>query len=516
MFVLCATAYAFFQVPYVAMPAEITDSYDERTRLMTWRVAILAFAIMLSGASAPAVRDALGGRAGYRVMGVLIAVLLVVGVVGAYVGTRSAPVGRVSPGSGSLREQLRIVAGARDFRLLLTTFVHPGAGDRGDARRGRLRLALGAGREGRGHASCSSASSGRRCCSPRSGRALGRRVGKKRGYLAASLVLALAALLLGWSRSAPTWWVFAATALVGVGYAGIQVFPLAMLPDAAAVDARRTGEQPGRGVHRRLDGGRDPRSRPRAGGLRAGAGARPLPLGRPRRRVRHRLAARLRDQRDRARLLADPVRAGAAQPGAAVALLADGRGRGRRRARRRSGTGRPHERRPGAAAREAARRRPGHRRPDAGLRLRLRARGGRPRRARGGGGVRRLERAGPDRLPQPAGDGERAGRHGRAACSTRRPAPSGRSPPAAPSRCCWPCRAPGTRGPTSSGRGWCCPTRRTRRSTRPRTTSACRPCGCRSARTSGRNRSRWRPRSTSGRCWWWPARRRTPTGWSTR
>ncbi len=51
MFVACATAYAFFQVPYVAMPAEITDSYDERTRLMTWRVAILALAIMLSGAS---------------------------------------------------------------------------------------------------------------------------------------------------------------------------------------------------------------------------------------------------------------------------------------------------------------------------------------------------------------------------------------------------------------------------------------------------------------------------------
>jgi GPH family glycoside/pentoside/hexuronide:cation symporter len=35
--------------------------------------------------------------------------------------------------------------------------------------------------------------------------------------------------------------VFVATALVGVGYAGGQVFPMAMLPDAAAVDARRTG-----------------------------------------------------------------------------------------------------------------------------------------------------------------------------------------------------------------------------------------------------------------------------------
>ena len=35
--------------------------------------------------------------------------------------------------------------------------------------------------------------------------------------------------------------VVACSALVGVGYAGCQVFPMAMLPDAAAVDARRTG-----------------------------------------------------------------------------------------------------------------------------------------------------------------------------------------------------------------------------------------------------------------------------------
>ena len=71
---------------------------------------------------------------------------------------------------------------------------------------------------------------------------VGQRIGKKRGYLISSLVLALAALLLLWCRSAPTWWVYGATALVGVGYAGAQVFPIAMLPDSAAVDARRTGE----------------------------------------------------------------------------------------------------------------------------------------------------------------------------------------------------------------------------------------------------------------------------------
>lgn len=99
-FLLAATAYAFFQVPYVAMPAEVTRSYDERTRLMTWRVAILALTIMLAGASAPAIRDAVGGRDGYRLMGLAMAAVIAVGVVGAYVGTRRAPVGTVQPGPG--------------------------------------------------------------------------------------------------------------------------------------------------------------------------------------------------------------------------------------------------------------------------------------------------------------------------------------------------------------------------------------------------------------------------------
>ncbi len=124
LFVACASAYAFFQVPYVAMPAEMTDDHDERTRLMTWRVAVLALAIMASGATAPAVQQAVGGRAGYRVMGVVVALLLVVGTLGAYLGTRRAPTGRAVPAdTGTLREQLRVVGGDRDFRLLLTTFV---------------------------------------------------------------------------------------------------------------------------------------------------------------------------------------------------------------------------------------------------------------------------------------------------------------------------------------------------------------------------------------------------------
>ncbi|MBC2932781.1 MFS transporter [Nocardioides sp. zg-1228] len=240
-FVLAASAYAFFQVPYVAMPAEITSSYDERTRLMTWRVAILALTIMLAGASAPVIRDAVGGRDGYRVMGVVMSVVILAGVLGAWWGTRRAPIGAVVAGGGSLGEQLRIVARARDFRVLLTTFVLQA-------------LATGCMLAGVAYVAedllgRSGAATILFVCFV--GPALlltplwahwGERVGKKQGYAAASVVLATGATLAVLSRGGNDLWTFVATGLVGVGYAGCQVFPMAMLPDVAAVDAARTGE----------------------------------------------------------------------------------------------------------------------------------------------------------------------------------------------------------------------------------------------------------------------------------
>ncbi|GAA5142802.1 MFS transporter [Nocardioides marinquilinus] len=241
VFLACATAYAFFQVPYVAMPAELTSGYDERTRLMTWRVGVLAFTIMLAGASAPAVRDAVGGRDGYRIMGLLMAVLILVGVLGAYHGTRRAPVGAVDAGAGTLREQLRVVSASRSFRLLLTTFVLQALAT-GCMLAGVDYLADDVlGRSGAATVLFLCFVGPALLLTPLWA-AVGERVGKQRGYVASSLVLALGAGLAASAQAVPAAAVFAAVALVGVGYAGCQVFPLAMLPDVAADDARRTGE----------------------------------------------------------------------------------------------------------------------------------------------------------------------------------------------------------------------------------------------------------------------------------
>ena len=239
-FVGCATAYAFFQVPYVAMPAEMTDSYDERTRLMTWRVAILAFTIMLAGASAPAIRDAVGGRAGYRVMGVVMAVIILVGVVSAYAGTRHAPAKAPQPGAGSLRDQLRIIANARDFRWLLTCFVIQALAT-GCMLAGVDYLAKDVLDKDGATTILFICFVGPALLLTPAWTAIGTRIGKKRGYVAASAFLAAGALLAVTAQVVPAGVVYLAVVLVGVGYAGCQVFPMAMLPDAAAVDARRTG-----------------------------------------------------------------------------------------------------------------------------------------------------------------------------------------------------------------------------------------------------------------------------------
>ena len=216
VFVACATAYAFFQVPYVAMPAELTDEPAERTRLMTWRVAFLALAILVSGGLSPAIRDGLGSEWGYRGVGVFVGLLILFGTAAAWRGTAGAPLRDVPAPAAGLAEQLRLVAGSRDFRLLLVTFVLQA-------------VAIGCMLAGVDYVA--------RWVLGRTGAAtllfvcfvapalvvtplwqvVGARIGKKAGYAASSL-------------------------LVGIGYAGAQMFPLAMLPDVAAVDAARTGQ----------------------------------------------------------------------------------------------------------------------------------------------------------------------------------------------------------------------------------------------------------------------------------
>ncbi|MFF4812305.1 MFS transporter [Micromonospora chersina] len=243
-FLATATAFAFFQVPYVAMPAELTDDPAERTRLMSWRIAVLALAILVSGAVAPAVVTAGGdGVPGHRWMGLFVAALIVAGTVGAFQGTRSAPTGTVGESEPSLRAQLAVAGRNRPFRALLVCFVIQSAG---------VATVLAGVKYFADQVLRAPDSGPTLLFACFVGPALlvmslwtraGARLGKRAALVAASLLFAAGALALVASPALPAAGVYAVVALIGVGYAGQQVFALAMLPDCIAFDTARTGRR---------------------------------------------------------------------------------------------------------------------------------------------------------------------------------------------------------------------------------------------------------------------------------
>jgi GPH family glycoside/pentoside/hexuronide:cation symporter len=122
-FFAAATAFALFEVPYKAMPAEMTDDYHGQSGLLTWRIGFLGLSILLSGSIAPAIANGSGDTGtvgGYRIMGIVIAVVLLAALIGTFLKTARAPrIARVEAGGGSLREQVAAARSNRSFRLLL-------------------------------------------------------------------------------------------------------------------------------------------------------------------------------------------------------------------------------------------------------------------------------------------------------------------------------------------------------------------------------------------------------------
>lgn len=234
---LAATAYAFFQVPYLAMSAEVTDDYGVRTRMMAWRVGVVTTAIAVSGVVAPWLVTTTGG---YRTMGALAGLVVVAGSLAVWWCTRGAPVVRAEAAGGGLRDQLRVVLGDVHARPLIAALVLQAAGTSmllaAVAYAARVLLddpATGS------YLFAAFVVPGVVCAPLWAW--LGRRHGKRGGYVVATAVLAggLVAMVGAWSGSLV--WCLVCSAVTGAGYAGIQVFPLAMLPDVAAHDARTSG-----------------------------------------------------------------------------------------------------------------------------------------------------------------------------------------------------------------------------------------------------------------------------------
>ncbi len=241
-FVLTATAFSLFQVPYIALPAELTDSYDQRTRLLAMRVVVLTIAILLFGAGGPVLRS-LGGSnhyLGYLLMAVVAGIVIGIGML---ISSRVAPVSAaVAPieTSAGYRAGFAVLRRSQPFRALVLTFLLQALAT-GLMLAGAQYIATYVLKSEDAVTFLFIALIAPAILFAPIWAAIARRIGKERGFLIASILFGVAALVMLGLLWFPGAWVYAPVALAGAGYAGMQSLPMSMLPDVISFDAKTNG-----------------------------------------------------------------------------------------------------------------------------------------------------------------------------------------------------------------------------------------------------------------------------------
>ncbi|MDL9979403.1 MFS transporter [Microbacterium sp. ASV49] len=243
-FILASTSFSLFQVPYIALPAELSDHYDQRTRLLTTRVAVLSGAILLFGAGGPILRKIGDPYTGYLVMALVAG--LVIGA-GMLIASTVAPKGMPYPDAHGIpfsegyREGIAALRRSAPFRALLGTFLLQALAT-GLMLAAANYVAVWVMHSDDALTFLFVALIGPAILFSPVWNAISRRIGKERAYVWATVIFTIAAATLTIAIWAPGAWMYASVAAAGAAYAGMQALPMAMLPDVISHDARLHGE----------------------------------------------------------------------------------------------------------------------------------------------------------------------------------------------------------------------------------------------------------------------------------
>ncbi|MGC4856876.1 MFS transporter [Micromonospora sp. DT4] len=235
--------FAAYQVPYLATPADLCIGYDERTRLMAFRMVVLTLGILASGLLAPLLT---GGdaatRGGYQRMGVVLAVAMLaamlVGVAG-IARLRGAAPNTTAPGHGGWRA-LRTALRDRQFRPLVAAYLAMSTATHlvlaGVPYYAEYELRA----PGLTTVLVAAFVAPALLVTP-AWLVLARRVGKQRALLGAQGAFAAGSLVLAVGRPAGLPVLVGAVAVLGVAFAGMQLLPFSMLPDVIRAASDTTG-----------------------------------------------------------------------------------------------------------------------------------------------------------------------------------------------------------------------------------------------------------------------------------
>jgi GPH family glycoside/pentoside/hexuronide:cation symporter len=246
------TAYSTFNVPFIAMPAEMTNGYHERSTIHGWRVIFAGIGLTMAGAGAGLILGWLSdGRKDnvqlnvqqdYTQLSVLFAVLILGSTLIAWRGTRRAPVSLRTTTQTSWREQFRsflrnkafmTIMGVKTFQLIAvyasqaaTFFMVVQVLQRSSSAMALIGLPM----------VITSI-----VATPLLLR-IARKVGKRGGYILSALFATAA--YSSWifaMPGEPDWALGLRGALLGIGFAGNVLFAMSMVTDAIEWDSHQTG-----------------------------------------------------------------------------------------------------------------------------------------------------------------------------------------------------------------------------------------------------------------------------------
>lgn len=120
--ILYATSYTVYNIPYMAMPAEITTDSAQRSSMMSWRVVCVGVGGLVAGAVGPKiVAWGGGGLEGHSSMGMVLGSLIALFTLVTVFLTRGATGDAVVPATKRtpFMEQVRTIVSNRPYLLLL-------------------------------------------------------------------------------------------------------------------------------------------------------------------------------------------------------------------------------------------------------------------------------------------------------------------------------------------------------------------------------------------------------------
>lgn len=242
LFFLGCTAFAVINVPYASMVPEMSDDYNERISIVSFRMFFASVGALLAGGLAmPLVKAGGGGAAGFRLMGGIFGLVMVITLLVCFFGTRKAPSLPPKKEMPPIREQIRIAAKNFPFAMLMMSYFFQALAI-GVMMAGFIyyvKYAMNLPETAMNIAFPIFLVTGILCIPV--WLAVGKRLGKIRSYRIGLVFFTVMMGSLFFTTPSLLWLFYVQIFLAGIGFSSFQLFPFSMLPDTVEYDQMQSG-----------------------------------------------------------------------------------------------------------------------------------------------------------------------------------------------------------------------------------------------------------------------------------